>query len=141
MIDTILKNLNPPQTRRETMREIEGTPSYTERNPSINANGFWILNFEDDRTYGKWTPLDLVIVDNQSSSDLELQINQNDDQAVTVTSNNSKTVARDGIRSLKFVERSGNPVSSDDIEVTFTRQGTDSKRELINKKKTILNLR
>lgn len=141
MINTILENLNPPQTRRESMRQIEGTPSYTERNPSISSNGFWILNFEDDRTYGKWTPLDLVIVDNQSSSDLELQINQNTDQAVTVTSNNSKAVSRDGIRSIKIVERSGNAVASDDVEVTFTRQGTDSKRELIKKKKTLLNLK
>lgn len=141
MIDAILSNLNPPQSRREVMREIEGTPSYTERNPSISADGHWILNFEDDRTWGKWTPLDLVIIDNQSGSDLEIRINQNDDQAVTVTSNNSKTISRDGIRSLKIVERSGQSVASDDIEITFTRQGTDSKRELIEKKKKLLNLK
>lgn len=141
VLDILLENLNPPTSRRETMREIEGTPSYTERNPQIDGDGFWILDFEDDRTYGKWTPLDLVVIDNQSSSDLEIQINQNNDQAVTVTNNNSKTINRDGIRSIKIVERSSSSVAEDDVEVTFTRQATDQRRELIQKKKTLLNLR
>lgn len=140
VLETILENINPPQNRREQLRQIEGTPSFTERNPTISANGFWLLNFEDDYQYGKWTPLNLVVVDNQSASDLNILINQNDDQAVSLPSNNSKTIQREGIRRLKIVERSGNQVSKDDVEVTFTRQAVSTDELAREKKKTLLNL-
>jgi len=141
LINTVFGNLNPPNSRREAMRQVEGTPSYTEENDSsISGNGHWILNFDDTKPFNKWTPLNLVIVDNQSNNDIEALVNQNDDQAVTVVGNNSKTIRSEGIYDLKIVNQESTNIDPGDIEVTFTRRPINSERQLVETKRTLLNL-
>ena len=141
VLNTIAENLNPPKNRREQLKEIDGTPSYTENVPEIESNGHFIINFESHPQYGKWTPLNMLVIDNTSTSDLEVQINQNDDQSILVPSNNSKTISRDGIRQIKILEKSGNVVDSNEVQLTFTRNAVTSDEVMRSKKKTILNLR
>ena len=139
-LSTIIENLNPPKNRREQLREIDGTPSFTERNEPIDPDGFWLINFEDNREYGKWTPLNLIIVDNLSNNDLLVEINQNSNQAISVPANNSKTIRRDGIRGLKINEISGNNIDSGQIELTFTRNAVTGDEMRRERKKKVLNL-
>jgi len=141
LIDTLLGNLNPPQSRREAMRQIEGTPSYTTENDTpISGNGHWILNFHSTKPWNKWTPLNLVIIDNQSTNDIEALVNQNDDQAVSVVGNNSKTIQNEGIYDLKIVNQEPTNIDGGDIEVTFTRRPINTERQLVKNKRTLLNL-
>ena len=139
-LNTLIENLNPPKNRREQLKQIDGTPSFTQRNNPIEADGFWLINFEDHKEYGKWTPLNLIIIDNLSNNDLLAEINQNTNQAISIPANNSKTIRRDGIRQFKINEISGNSIDAGQIELTFTRNAVTSDELKRERKKKVLNL-
>lgn len=140
LINTVLNNLNPPQDRREQLKEIDGTPSYVRRNSSLDAGKSWILNLSDDYEIGKWTPLNLVVIDNQSTQDLELRINQNKSQGINVISNATKTVKKEGINSLEIINKGSSTVNADDLELILTRDALTSDEQMRKRKKRVLNL-
>lgn len=144
VLEFIIENLNGPTSRREFRKKYEGSPTYDFENDVMASNGdFHIENFEEqaDINISKYVPLDLAIIENNSSERIEVQLNQSDERAYSVTANNTTVIERGGIRSMKIVNKGSAQIDQGDIHVTVKRAAISSDKQILQEKRNIYGYR
>ncbi|MBI2101666.1 hypothetical protein HYT53_03560 [Candidatus Woesearchaeota archaeon] len=122
-----MANLKELRRERNERVDLEGTPPAAFINAGDiavdTANGGLIIDFESESKTSKYTPMSAIIVNNNSSSDLNVYVNQNIDWLKIVRSQTVLPI-RDfpGIRSVRISKRnSAVTITAGQVEVHVER--------------------
>ncbi|MHA1864998.1 MAG: hypothetical protein ACTSWZ_00705 [Candidatus Heimdallarchaeaceae archaeon] len=112
---------------RKFVKVVEGI-DFTFNIPSISANSSYSLDLhENGGNPAKYVPYDQITIDNNSSSDIELSINDDSSKTYLIFAKSSRTIElRNAIRRFSITEKSGNNISANQIRVVVSKIGMDS---------------
>jgi len=112
---------------RKTIKVVEGI-DFTISIPAISANSSYHYDIHEKRTNAsKYVPFDQITVDNNSSSDIELVINDDSSKTYLIFSKSSRTIElRNVIRKFTITEKSGSNISANEVRVVISKLGATS---------------
>lgn len=116
---------------REERIEVYGSEGFTQE-PDINANGIYTYSPEATERVAKYMPLDEVIIQNNSNSDIEWLGNGSEERKQVIKSGQIQTFDSSDIlpfRAYKVKELSGSAISSGDLTITVRRSGMDADKK------------
>jgi len=111
-------------TTRKDLREVEGV-RLTYVCPAIPAGSSIVIDFEGTRLY-KYKPFDVVSVYNNSSYQVTVKINQDDDFTYPVAAKSEREIDKIWCHTLSITNNGSGNVASGEIVLMCERKGIDA---------------
>lgn len=109
--------------------KIYGSPSFAET-PAISAGDIWAYSFDPYDDEAEYAPFNSLVVQNQSSADIKIKIENSPDNAFLVASGTSRVLEPEMVGFFKtFVVENldgSTAISSGDLTLEVARQAMDA---------------
>jgi hypothetical protein len=112
---------------RQQVRDIEGTPIFTARNPELTANAIWTYDFESDAsTSKKYLPFNEFTIQNNGEDAVKFYINQDKNNYKIILKGTIVTISGKALFSFRVENIGTTTITANKIDVSCERTGMTS---------------
>lgn len=137
-IDKFIDNFPPAQNQQEFRREVRGSGTVPIETGNIAADDYILESFSDHKELGPYVPLDWVKIDNKSSNDILVLLDQDKGRSVPFSAGQTNTI--DGLgkfRTLEIRNLGDTEIKDEDLKVTVMRTPRDREDDYQDRKEFI----
>ena len=141
LLNNIINNTPPAKNRTEFRREVKGSSPVPLDVGTIPADGYKLFTFSNHEKLAGFVPLDFLKVDNKSSNDILVMLDQDEDRAIPVASGQTTNI--DGLgkfRTLKIKNLEsgvGAEIPEDELRITAMRTPRDRSDDYQERKEMV----
>ena len=138
LIDKFINNFPPAKTQQEFRREVRGSGTVPIETGNIPANDYILESFSTHKELGPYVPLDWVRINNKSSNDILVLLDQDEGRAVPLSSGQTNTISDLGkFRTLEIRNLGTTEIVDEDLDVTVMRTPRDESDDYQEQKEFI----